>query len=103
MSDAKHELQDAILQQVASIPCGKVASYGSIAKAIGYPSHSRYVGSVLKKLPKDSQIPWHRVINSQGKSSFPLESAAFKEQKKRLQEEGVPFLNGKVNLKEFGW
>lgn len=95
------ELTNAILHQIAAVPEGKVSTYGAIAKAVGYPSHSRFVGRVLKNLPSGSKVPWHRILNSQGKSSFPPGSAAYKEQKKRLQEEGVPFLNNRVNLRQF--
>lgn len=94
------ELKLAILQQIQAIPNGQVSSYGAIAKAVGYPSHARYVGSILKRLPKDSQIPWHRVVNGQGKFSFPLESDQYQEQYKRLQEEGVSILNGRVSPKQ---
>ena len=95
------ELQLAILQQIQAIPKSKVSTYGAIAKAVGYPSHARFVGSVLKNLPKESKIPWHRVVNSQGKSSFPVESPAYKKQVERLQDEGVPLLNGKVSKQFF--
>ena len=92
------ELRHIILQQLAAIPKGKVVTYGDLAKMAGYPSHSRFVGSVLKKLPKGTELPWHRVINGQGKISFPKDSDAFNEQKKRLEKDGVVLLNGKVNL-----
>jgi len=97
MPTNSESLQQAVLQQVNAIPRGSVSSYGRIASAIGYPSHSRFVGTVLKALPANTQIPWHRVVNSQGKSSFPLGSPAYQEQKQRLEVEGVPMLNGKID------
>lgn len=96
---SNNELRHIILQQLSAIPKGKVVTYGDLAKMAGYPNHSRYVGSVLKKLPKDTELPWHRVINGQGKISFPIDSAAFKEQKKRLEEDGIVILGDKINLK----
>jgi methylated-DNA-protein-cysteine methyltransferase-like protein len=87
-----------IIQQLASIPIGKVCTYGDLAKLAGYPSHARFVGSVLRKLPKGSKLPWHRVINGQGRISFPQDSDAYKVQQSRLEEEGIVFLNGRVKL-----
>ena len=53
--------------------------------------------------PRDLKVPWHRVINSQGKISIPPDSPWHKKQKTLLQEEGVVFLKGKVDLKKFGY
>ncbi len=88
--------QDAILQQLAAIPYGQTTSYGALAKAAGLPGYARYVGQILKKLPKDTKLPWHRVINGQNKISFPEASSAFDEQKKRLESEGLKVNKSKV-------
>ena len=88
--------KDVILQQVAEVPAGQISSYGAIAKAAGLPGYARYVGHVLKNLPKDTKLPWHRILNAQKKISFPVASSAFKEQKKRLEEEGLTIINDKV-------
>ena len=99
-----HELYRQILEVVALIPYGKVASYGQIAKMAGLPKHARLVGYVLKNLDQQSQIPWHRVINSQGKISVTrLNNQGENVQQHLLAEEGVYVLNGKVNFKTFGW
>jgi methylated-DNA-protein-cysteine methyltransferase-like protein len=81
-------LKQMIWQVVYSIPEGEVMSYGQIAKLCGYPGYARYVGSVLKQLPEDTQLPWHRVINAQGRLSFPPDSSSFDRQKARLEAEG---------------
>ena len=98
MSTSQQANKEAIIQQVAAVPVGEVTSYGAIAKAAGLPGYARFVGHVLRNLPKDSKLPWHRVINAQGKLSFPPESDAYIEQKKRLVNEGVTFKNDKVKL-----
>lgn len=95
-----NEKQEAILQALASIPAGYVCSYGNLAKRAGLPGHSRYVGYVLKNLPNSSNLPWHRIINSQGKISFPAGSAQHTEQKQRLEREGIVF-TGKSLLKDY--
>ena len=62
-------LQRQILEVVALIPSGKVASYGQIAKLAGLPKHARLVGYVLRHLDAQSDIAWYRVVNAQGKIS----------------------------------
>ncbi len=94
--------ETVIWQIVAAIPAGHVMSYGQVAKQAGYPNHSRQVGSILKKLPNDTKLPWHRVINAQGKISFPEEGEQYLRQKQRLLDEGVVFKGNKVNLKQCG-
>lgn len=56
-----------ILTVVDLIPRGQVASYGQVARLAGLPQHARLVGYVLKQLDAGADLPWHRVINSQGK------------------------------------
>ena len=98
---SSEELTLIILQQLAAIPISTVCTYGDLAKLSGFPNHSRFVGSVLRKLPKDSSLPWFRVINGQGKISFPLDSKAFKRQRDLLEKEGIFLLNGRIDLKRF--
>ena len=97
------EKREAIFLIIASIPYGKVTTYGNVAEMASLKGYARFVGTTLKNLPNNSQIPWFRVINSQGKISFPQKSDKYLKQKIRLQEEGVEFKNEKVNLKRFQW
>jgi len=98
---ATDELKHLIWQLVATIPEGKVASYGQIATAAGYPNHARFVAKVLKALPKDSKLPWHRVINAQGRIAFSLGSDAYNKQLARLEGEGLVFKQGKLQASDF--
>ncbi len=93
----------AIFTVIHSIPAGKVSTYGQVAELAGLARAARLVGHTLRSLPKGSKLPWHRVINAQGKLSLPEDSPGYKEQRKRLQEEGVHFKGSKINLKQFGW
>jgi methylated-DNA-protein-cysteine methyltransferase-like protein len=88
---------------VRQIPKGKVASYGDIANLCGFFGQARKVGYSLHALPRGSKVPWHRVINSQGKISLPRTSGHYARQKHLLEKEGVVFKKGKVDLTEFGW
>ncbi|MCH7330585.1 MGMT family protein [Acinetobacter modestus] len=99
-----NELHRQILEVITLIPYGKVATYGQIAKLAGLPKHARLVGYVLKHLDPCSEIPWYRVINSQGKISVTrINQQGENVQQSLLEQEGIYLLNGKVSLKEFGW
>lgn len=95
------DIRHIIVQQLSHIPLGKVCTYGDLARLSGFPSHARFVGSVLRNLPKDTQLPWHRVINGQGKISFQEDSEAYLEQKNRLENEGITLLKGRIDLKTY--
>jgi methylated-DNA-protein-cysteine methyltransferase-like protein len=49
------------------------------------------------------KLPWHRVINAQGKISFPADSSGYRQQKSQLEKEGVVFLKGKIDLDRYGY
>ncbi|KZX01374.1 cysteine methyltransferase [Pseudoalteromonas luteoviolacea] len=99
----EEEFKQRVYTLIGAIPCGNVATYGQIAKLSGSPRHARAVGYLLKNLPKNSSLPWYRVINGQGKISFPEGSEKFSEQQKHLASEGVKIAAGKVSLKKFQW
>lgn len=90
-----------IWQVVASIPKGKVASYGQIANLAGLPGYARYVGTTLSRLPAGTKLPWHRVVNAALKIAE-RGGTRMLEQRKRLDAEGVVLINGKV-LKQHRW
>lgn len=92
-----------IWQIVHAIPKGKVASYGQVANMAELPGYARYVGHVMKSLPVDSQLPWHRVVNSRGQLSFPRDSREYRLQKSRLEAEGIVFVNGRFSLEKYAW
>ncbi len=97
------ELKQLILQTVASIPQGKISSYGQVARLCGYPGYARFVGTVLKQLPKDTTLPWHRVINGKGEIAFPIDSEAYIRQHTLLTQEGIQFENNRVPMRIYGW
>ncbi|MCY3832928.1 MAG: MGMT family protein [Chloroflexi bacterium] len=99
---------------VEQIPAGKVSSYGQIASMIPPDADlaptrmknlaPRWVGTAMRRSPRDKDIPWHRVINSQGSISFPPGSPQADEQRRRLELEGVCFdERGKVDFALVGW
>ena len=74
------------------IPPGKVSTYGDLAKAIGNPSASRVIGSILAKNPNSIIVPCHRVVMSDGKLGGYAHGTAKK--KELLEKEGVFLTNG---------
>lgn len=104
MTEFEANINTRIWQVVAAIPTGKVSTYGAIAKQAGLAGAARRVGTALKGLPADTRIPWHRVVNSQGKISLPAGSPSHDTQRERLEEEGIRFSSkGKINLSQQGW
>lgn len=99
MADSIDKAKERVWQVVAAIPRGRVATYGQVAQLAGMPQQSRLVGTILSRLPSGTRLPWHRVINSQGRISNP--NAA--RQKDRLAAEGVTLISGRVRLKDYQW
>ena len=98
------EARQRIWQVIAAIPAGYVASYGQVARLAGLGRGARQVGYALRQLPAGTAIPWHRVINSQGRISLPIGSNGHQLQRSRLEAEGVVFNDrGKVDLRTFAW
>ena len=98
------ELARQILSVVCLIPKGHVATYGQVAALAGLPKHARLVGYVLKHLSAGHQVPWHRVINAQGKISLSkLNTQGENIQVLKLMAEEIVVLEGKVNLKQYQW
>jgi len=88
---------------VAMIPEGNVSSYGKVADYAGLPGRARFVSKALKMAPSHLSLPWHRVINSQGKISFPMNTPPFREQVQLLTIEGILITKGKIKLTQFEW
>ena len=89
---------------VDRIPPGQVATYGQIARLLGQPRGARQVGYALAALSPDSPVPWHRVVNAQGRISPRGLDGAHDLQRLLLEDEGVAFDNqGRIDLSRFGW
>jgi methylated-DNA-protein-cysteine methyltransferase-like protein len=86
---------DAFRRVIRSIPKGKVATYGQVAAAAGYPLYHRAVARLLRTDPP-GRLPWQRVVGAGGEIKLRFEAAA--EQRLRLGMEGVTFRGRKVNL-----
>lgn len=94
-------LRDRIYLVARQIPAGKVSTYGDIAAIVG-DCTARMVGYAMAAATDD--VPWHRVINAQGKISPRGDGGGEQLQQMRLEAEGVGFnSDGKVNLRLVRW
>jgi methylated-DNA-protein-cysteine methyltransferase related protein len=89
-----------IYETIARIPAGRVATYGQVSLALGMPNGARTVGWAMRQCPEG--LPWHRVVNAQGKSSLAPEGRAL--QRALLADEGVEMSpEGRVDLEQYRW
>lgn len=93
----------AVWQVVDGIPRGHVLTYGEVARLAGMGRWARRVSRAMRWAPKSMNLPWHRVVNAQGRLSFPRDSEAYRRQKERLEAEGVEFRDGRIDLDRFGY
>lgn len=93
-----------ILAVVRRIPRGRVATCGQVAQVAGLGAQPRLVGYALAALPEGSAVPWHRVVNAQGRVSARAEPGADRLQRARLEQEGVRFdPRGRLDLERVRW
>ena len=91
-----------IYEIVERIPCGKVTTYGQIARMLGNPRLARVVGYALHASP--ANLPCHRVVDRFGTLSGVFEHDGINEQRELLCQEGVGFTkDGRVELEQFMW
>lgn len=107
----KEEFNHKVWALVRQIPSGKVSTYGQIAALLPPPPGMdpksylafapRWVGGAMANCPQD--VPWQRVINSQGKVSLRL-GCGGAHQRELLEAEGVEFdERERVDLKRYAW
>ena len=99
-TDGRYE---RIWAAVSAIPAGRVASYGQIAEFAGVPRGARMVGRALGRSPRELQLPWHRVINTQGQIALPKDSRGYKRQIELLRAESVIVTRGRVDMSVYRW
>jgi methylated-DNA-protein-cysteine methyltransferase-like protein len=94
------EYVEEVLALIERIPAGRVMSYGAIADALADASgrnSARLVGNILAR--HGGGVPWHRVVNSSGRSAPGHEQEA----RRRLLEDGVPLRGDHVDMRRAGW
>ncbi|OED40787.1 hypothetical protein AB833_11035 [Chromatiales bacterium (ex Bugula neritina AB1)] len=107
-SPARQHYFEQVWVYVRNVPFGKVVTYGQIARALPGSidpaledqgiSDSQLVGIAMAACPED--VPWHRVINAQGRVSTRPDS---NQQEALLEAEGIRFHHGRLSLDEYQW
>lgn len=104
MPDRPRSAYPKIYAAVRRIPPGRVATYGQVARVAGFPGRARQVGYAMHALPAGTTVPWHRVVNAQGKVSRRRVPGAELTQRMLLEREGVRFgPGGRIPLGRYGW
>lgn len=92
-----------IIELIQKIPPGKVSTYGTIAALAGNPSGARQVARILHASSDTYNLPWHRVVNRQGRIS-PRRNMSHLLQEQLLAEEGIAFVKpGVIDLEVYLW
>jgi methylated-DNA-protein-cysteine methyltransferase related protein len=96
-------LSRRILDAIRSIPKGRVASYGQVAAAAGSPRWARQVARLLHSLSEKEKLPWHRVINSAGRISLPMDAGGARQAALLRKEQVEVSESGTIRMDRFGW
>ena len=97
---SKNSFNERCYEILKKVPRGKVTTYKEIAQALKSKGY-RAVGNAMNKNPYAPKIACHRVVCSDGKvGGFALGQ---KNKIKLLKKEGIKIINGKIDLKKFGF
>lgn len=94
---------EKIYEAVKQIPYGQVATYGQIAAIAGNKRWARVVGYALHANPDPDNIPCYRVVNREGRVSDAFAFGGGNRQVALLEAEGVEFVDGCVDMKQYQW
>jgi methylated-DNA-protein-cysteine methyltransferase related protein len=101
VTDQKY--RQRVYEIVNQIPVGRVMTYGQIAEILGAGYTPRTVGFVMHAAETEN-VPWQRVINSQGACSTGRMTVPINLQQQILESEGVKFNEkGRCDLKIYRW
>ena len=96
-------MKEDIIDCIRSIPKGKVSTYGEIAAMAGNRRAARQVVRILHSCSDKEGLPWHRVVNREGRIALKDEWDR-EEQEERLREEGIVFdESGRIDFMLYGW
>jgi methylated-DNA-protein-cysteine methyltransferase-like protein len=101
-AETHSELYELIYRVVQQVPPGRVTTYGQLAAIVGRRADARVIGYAMAALPPGLDVPWQRVINSEGRIS--LKGRAGEAQRQLLEAEGVVLdRQGRIDFERFGW
>jgi methylated-DNA-protein-cysteine methyltransferase-like protein len=86
---------------VRRVPSGRVVTYGQVAFLLRAPRAARAVGHAMRRCPPG--VPWHRVVNGEGRLSRRANLDGLLRQRLLLEGEGVRFTRSRIDLDRYGW
>ncbi len=99
----ERKYRERVYDIVNKIPAGCVMTYGQIAEILGAGYTPRTVGYVMRAADTQN-VPWQRVINSQGSCSTGKMTMPVNLQQKMLEDEGIVFdPKDRCDLKIYRW
>lgn len=97
-------LTERIFEVVRSIPAGRVATYGQVARLAGSPGAQRFVGQALHRNPHPIETPCHRVVFADGSLASRFGFGGLEAQRSLLESEGVRFSDSThVDMEQCLW
>lgn len=93
--------RDALYRLVKTIPRGRVATYGQVARVVKLPGGARAAGRAMAQCPSGRGIPWHRVLGAGGR--ILIREPVAQLQRQLLESEGVLFIERRVDLRSHAW
>lgn len=99
-NQAMEHFKSQVFLILSMVTAGECIAYGELARQAGFPGYARQVGRLLKHLPNDTRLPWHRVVNSQKRISFAEGSDAYLKQRAKLEKEGWLIVGNKLIVNE---
>lgn len=95
-------LYQRVYALLATVPAGRVVTYGELARGLGMPRGARIVGWAMRTCPEG--LPWHRVVNARGEISQRGIGEGEALQRALLEDEGVHLsLDGRIDMQTYGW
>lgn len=96
--------EQAVYGVVASIPKGKVVTYGQIAEMAGMPGAAQEVGHIMSRVKAERNLPCHRVVNKAGEMSPDFAFGGQERQRAMLEEEDILFTSeGRIDMVRHQW
>ena len=92
-----------VYELLRTIPCGMVVTYGDLAQMLGNKKWARAVGNALHENPDGDNYPCYKVVNHRGELSQAYAFGGILEQQRRLENDGIVVIDGKVDLARYGY
>lgn len=99
----KKSFYDKVYEIVRIIPKGKVTTYGAIGETLGLKNSARLVGTAMKAIPQEMDLPAHRVVNRTGALTAASAFGGYQRLRWLLEKEGVSFCDERIDMKKHFW